>query len=82
MKNTHSNFLVVDVGLFLSSTTYCYLGASPEGIVSCSYCGAGCLEIKSPYCGREKSTDNIVRKSSCIEKVNNNYILKENHQYF
>ena len=34
MKNTHSNFLV-DAGLFLSSTCP-YLGASPDGIVSCS----------------------------------------------
>ena len=49
MKSTHSSFLVVDAGLFLSST-YPYLGASPDGIVSCSCCGGGCLESKCPYC--------------------------------
>ena len=38
--------------------------------------------MKCPYCDREKIIDNIVQKSSCIEKINNNYILKENHQYF
>ena len=81
MKNTHSNFVVVDAGLSLSSI-YPYLGASPDGIVSCSCCGVGCLEIKCPYCDSEKSIDNIVQKNSCIEKVNDNYILKENHQYF
>ena len=67
--------------LFLSSA-YPYLGASPDGIVSCSCCGVGCLEIKCPYCDREKRIDSIVQKSSCVEKVNGNYILKENHQYF
>ena len=36
----------------------------------------------SILCDREKSIDNIIQKSSCIEKVNNNYILKENHWYF
>ena len=80
MKNTHSNSLVVDIDIFMSST-YPYLAASPNGIVSCSCCGVGCLEINCPHCDREKSIDNIVQKSSCIEKVNNNYILKENHQY-
>ena len=64
------------------SSTYPYLGASPDDIVSCSCCGVGCLEIKCPYGDREKSIDNIVRKSSCIVKVNDNCILKENHQYF
>ena len=67
--------------LFLSSA-YPYLGASLDGIVSCSCCGVGCLEIKCPYCDREKRIDSIVQKSSCVEKVNGNYILKENHQYF
>ena len=81
IKNTHSNFIVVDGGLFLSSA-YPYLRASPNSIVSCSCCGVGCLEIKCPYCDREKSIDNIVQKSSCIEKVNDSDILKENHQYF
>ena len=80
MKNTHSNLLVVDAGLFLSSTYPC-LGASPDGIASCSCYGVGCLEIKCPYCDREKNIDNIVQKSLCIVKVNN-CILKENHHYF
>ena len=81
MKNTHSNFLVVDVGLCLSST-YPYLGASPDDIVSFSCYVVGCLEIKYLYCDREKSIDNIVQKRSCIGKENGSYILKENHQYF
>ena len=81
MENTHSNFLVVHAGLFLSST-YPYLGAFPDGLVSCACCGVGYLETKCPYCDREKSIDNIVQKNSCIENVNDNYILKENHQYF
>ena len=29
----------------------------------------------------EKSIDNIVQNSSWIEKVNDNYVLKDNHKY-
>ena len=39
------------------SSTYPYLEASPDDIVSCSCCGVGCLETKHPYCDREKSID-------------------------
>ena len=44
-KGRHKNFEITDSGFFIS-TQYPYLGASPDGIVNCEYCGAGACEIK------------------------------------
>ena len=44
-KERHKNFAVSDSGLFVS-TKYPYLGASPDGLVTCECCGAGACEIK------------------------------------
>ena len=64
------------------SSSYPYLVRSPDGIVSYGSCyGERYLEIKCRYCDMEKSIDNIVQNSSWIEKVNDNYILKDNHKY-
>ncbi|XP_048258168.1 uncharacterized protein LOC125383619 [Haliotis rufescens] len=48
----HHNFSVEECGLFLSCE-YPHLGATPDGIVDCSCCGRGCLEIKCPYCVKD-----------------------------
>ena len=42
---THKHGKVVQCGLMVDNN-YPYLGASPDGIVSCSCCGRGVLEIK------------------------------------
>lgn len=44
-KEKHVNFTVSDSGLFLS-TEHPYLGASPDGLVTCECCGAGGCETK------------------------------------
>ena len=44
-KGKHKNFNMSDSGLFIS-TDHPYLGASPDGLVSCECCGAGGCEIK------------------------------------
>ena len=75
MENTHSDFSIVDTRLFLNST-YPYLGVSLDEKVNCSCCSLGYLEIKYPYCDREKGIGNIVQNNRCIGKVNDNYILK------
>ena len=47
-KERHKNFTVSDSGLFVS-TEHPYLGASPDGLVTCECCGAGACEIKVLY---------------------------------
>ena len=41
----HNNFKIEESGLFLS-TDYPFIGASPDGLVSCDCCGDGVCEIK------------------------------------
>ena len=51
MQNSHSGFVCKDSG-FVISSTYPFIGASPDGVISCECCGPGVLEIKCPYCVR------------------------------
>ncbi|KAL5483853.1 hypothetical protein EMCRGX_G020270 [Ephydatia muelleri] len=48
MKKTHVNFKVEQAGLFVHPL-YPHLGASPDGLISCTCCGKGVIEIKCPY---------------------------------
>ena len=49
LKGKHKNFNMSDSVLFIS-TDHPYLGASPDGLVSCECCGAGGCEIKVLIC--------------------------------
>lgn len=44
-KEQYENFQVQDCGLFISKSD-AYIGASPDGLVSCKCCGLGVCEIK------------------------------------
>ena len=52
MSKSHVNHSVDLSGVILNPD-FPYLGASPDGIVNCSCCGVGCLEIKCPSKYRE-----------------------------
>ena len=52
IEELHENVKTETCGLFLSENDP-YLGASPDGLVSCSCCGDGCIEIKYPYCHKD-----------------------------
>jgi len=57
MKN-HVDFEVHTAGLLISSK-YPFLGATPDGIVSCSCCGTGLLEVKCPFKYRDSNPSEI-----------------------
>ena len=44
----HPDVSVLETGLHISPD-YPYLGASPDGLIQCSTCGFGVIEIKSPF---------------------------------
>ena len=46
-KSSHVNFQWQESGLFISQA-YTYLGATPDGVISCNCCGEGVLERKCP----------------------------------
>ena len=45
LANNHRKFSVEEAGLFIS-TTYPFVAATPDGLVSCDCCGHGLCEIK------------------------------------
>ena len=55
MSKSHLNHSINLSGLILNPD-FPYLGASPDGIVNCSCCRVGCLEIKCP----SKYRDNLI----------------------
>ena len=64
------------------------LGASVDGMVSCTCSGIGCLEIKCSFSHREKTGEEYVQESDfCLEHSTCNlpkmkYSLKHTHQYY
>ena len=68
MMQNHPMFNVRDSGLTLN-TKWPYLGASPDGIVTCECCSKGVVEIKCPFCHRNEdlvnSTDD---KRFCLSR--------------
>ena len=50
----HTDSVCQGSGLFLS-IEYPMFGASPDGLVQCTCCGEGLVEIKCPYTLRESS---------------------------
>ena len=50
-KKLHKNVTVEDQGLYITDQ-YSFIGASPDGLVSCSQCGKFLLEIKCLYAKR------------------------------
>ena len=58
-----------------------YLGASPDGLVECSCCGKGVLEVKCPFCHK----DNLPEENEtgfCMLKSEGTWSLKRNHSYY
>ena len=60
-KKKHKQFCLTDTGLILLKE-HPYIGASPDGLISCLCCGRGVLEIKCPYSiiDQEPSATNLV----------------------
>lgn len=82
MSSQHSNFTVTQSGLHVS-VEYPFLGASPDGIVSCSCCGTGLLEIKCPFKYRDVRVTDIRDKAFCLQQNNAGKLeLSRSHNYY
>ncbi|XP_060581209.1 uncharacterized protein LOC132737860 [Ruditapes philippinarum] len=69
----HDDLKVDNSGLFISPA-HPHLGASPDGIVSCSCCGDGLVEIKCPYSVKDGNVKDL-------EYLDKNMALKHQHKY-
>ena len=83
MKKKHVQFAVTELGLVLDPL-YPFLGATPDGLVSCGCCGNGVLEIKCPYSCRQKDLVEASEDSSFFLCQSQEGVikLKESHQYY
>jgi len=84
MKKNHLDFKISEVGLVLHPH-YPFLGATPDGLVSCSCHGDGTLEIKCPYSCREKDMEQVAEENTIFFLVQDEggiLRLTETHQYY
>eukprot|EP00117_Sycon_ciliatum_P037992 scpid40803/ scgid28309/ Inhibitor of growth protein 1 len=79
----HKAFQLCDSGLVVRSD-YPYLGASPDGVVSCACCGNGVVEVKCPYSCCDSSFDDATEKSGfCLGRnADGSFFLKKDHAYY
>ena len=73
--SNHSNMVIRDAGLFISQERP-YIGASPDAIVTCDCCGQGAVEVKCPYCFKDRLPEENDKKF-CLEKDETGYIWVE-----
>ena len=84
MEEKHKDFTVKESG-FVVNIDFPHLGASPDGICSCSYHGSGCVEVKCPYCLKELPLTSAVEhdvKICLIKNTSNALTLDRKHPYF
>ncbi|XP_077492150.1 uncharacterized protein LOC144103258 [Amblyomma americanum] len=81
-QDIHVNFICRDSGLQIS-TEQPFPAASPDGIINCTCCKEGVLEIKCPFNGRDECARALATlKNSCITIVDGAVKLKEHHPYY
>ena len=80
MSENHKDFKVTKCGGFIDQTLP-WLHA--DFLCTCSCCGDGCGEVKCPYSIQNWDFESyLLKKSSCLEKVDSMFKLKRNHDYF
>ena len=78
----HESLMIIKSGLILHPS-YPFMGATPDGIIHCSCCGSGILEIKCPYSCRERSFKEVAKENDpdfCLE--HGLLSLKKEHSYY
>jgi len=77
-KKSHENVKVHETGFFINPSVP-FLGASPDGFVSCDCCGVSVIEVKCLFCAKSAKLENL----SYLEKDSEGKLtLNRNHQYF
>jgi hypothetical protein len=75
INNLHEHFTVRECGLHVN-VQYPYLGASPDGLVACSCCGEGLLEIKCAYTHRHDTPQDAAKTLRSFSQVDGSTTLK------
>ena len=79
----HREFQLCESGLHIHPQ-YPNLGATPDAMVECECHGKGVVEVKCPYCHRDKTPSEAAMqdKRFCLKGDSNNLHLDENHPYY
>ncbi|XP_065068517.1 uncharacterized protein LOC135693861 [Rhopilema esculentum] len=80
-EDKHANFSVILSGLIVNAEEP-YLGASPDGIVTCSCHGKGVLEIKCPFNYKDGFDGWQHDKNFPLASLGPGFIMKKNHLYY
>ena len=82
-RTQHVN-LHVELSGFHIHPSFPHLGALPDGIVQCSCCGKGVLEIKCPYNAREYLISDAIQENfiDFLDTTPHEFALKHLHSYF
>jgi len=59
-----------------------FLGASPDGLLSCKCCGTAVLEAKCPYSIKDQNIKESYEKVDFLEVCDGNLRLKRSHRYY
>ena len=83
VKRNHLNYSIMDSGLIIHPD-YPYLGASPDGLISCDCCGRGTLEVKCPFSCRDNSIVETSEKTAfCLDRTSEgDFELNKKHAYY
>jgi len=73
----------MDCRLFIDPQ-WSYVGASPDGIISCTCCGKGVVEFKCSYSHRDETIMNaaIKDKTFCLAEHGGGLKLHHDHAYY
>ena len=78
----HSDVNFDNYGLVLN-TKYPLMGASPDGIITCSCYGKSLIEVKYPYnCNKQLFADLEGNKGFCLKQINEKIQLDKAHSYY
>jgi len=78
MVENHQDFSVSSCGLVVRPSEP-HLGSSPDGMVRCTCCGKGLVEIKCPYKYRNGLQGSTEDRQFCLDESLN---LKNSHPYY
>lgn len=79
-QNHHLDLTCSPCGFFIH-TSHPFLGVSPDGIVNCTCCGRGTIEVKCPFKHKDVTVPQAAKsdKNFCLDA---NLTLKTSHRYF
>lgn len=80
MAKKHDSFKLSDTGLFIDHTDP-FLGASPDGMVECSCCGKGVVEVKCPHRYSQDLPDDNDNNFYMVNQKGA-WSLKRDHMYY